>query len=474
MNSIIRIIKNVFRNKGKNIALMAVLTICFMLGILMINVYVLSNSQIEYAKQTLGTKLTLQVSEEYLKEFFKETKGSEQYSEIPYFFSENVVDEILADQHILNAEKIVVGTFQSEDLLSPLQLLWEEQDKFTDFKKGGKGKALPGENDRGDFTERIYWEFPIIGVSNLGNLVDFETGRLELVEGEYFEEYDVEKNVCVVSNDFADANNLTLGSSIVVNGWIIHIKGIFENVSLKEESTAGELKMAGLDNIYIPIKTSRTLLSLEDDALNIVGFTADSYDNVNIALEEAEATIEESGFEEKLIISSNTAQFETTISSIETVKSISLIGLFSAFGAGFIIVLSSMFVSVRGRAREIGTLKAIGFSNSGIIKQFLIESLTICTIALLISLILISLTNNFLINNIILKVADTGADQAAMYDWDMQQLAAPNIMANWQTSMDYKTILYALLASMLACLAGTAIPAISIARLRPADVIRFE
>ena len=70
MNSIIRIIKNVFRNKGKNIALMAVLTICFMLGILMINVYVLSNSQIEYAKQTLGTKLTLQVSEEYLKGFF--------------------------------------------------------------------------------------------------------------------------------------------------------------------------------------------------------------------------------------------------------------------------------------------------------------------------------------------------------------------------------------------------------------------
>ena len=89
-------------------------------------------------------------------------------------------------------------------------------------------------------------------------------------------------------------------------------------------------------------------------------------------------------------------------------------------------------------------------------------------------MILISLTNNFLINNLILKVADTGAGQAAMYDWDMQQIAAPNIMANWQTSMDYKTILYASLASMLVCLIGTAIPAISISRLRPADVIRFE
>ena len=61
-----------------------------------------------------------------------------------------------------------------------------------------------------------------------------------------------------------------------------------------------------------------------------------------------------------------------------------------------------------------------------------------------------------------------------MNDWDMQQIAAPNIVSNWQTSMDYKTILYALLASMLVCLVGTAIPAISIARLRPADVIRFE
>ncbi len=474
MNSIIRIIKNVFRNKGKNIALMTVLTICFMLGILMINVYVLSNSQIEYAKQTLGTKLTLQVSEEYLKEFFKETKGSEQYSEAPYSFSENVAGEILADQHILSAEKTVTGTFQSEDLISPLRLLWEEQGKFTDFKKGGKGETVISENDKKDIFERIYWEFPIIGVSNLGNIVDFETGRLELIEGEYFEEYDVEKNICVVSNDFADANNLTIGSSIVVNGWTIHINGIFENVSLKEEPTGREIKMAGLDNIYIPIKTSRTLLSLEDDALTIAVFTADSYDNVNIALEEAKATIEESGFGEKLIISSNTAQFETTVSSIETVKGISLIGLFSAFGAGFIIVLSSMFVSVRGRAREIGTLKAIGFSNSGIIKQFLIESLTICTIALLVGLILISLTNNFLINNLILKVADTGAGQAAMYDWDMQQIAAPSIMANWQTSMDYKTILYASLASILVCLAGTAIPAISISRLRPADVIRFE
>ncbi len=79
---------------------MAVLTICFMLGILMINVYVLSNSQIEHAKQALGTKLILEVSQEYLKEFFSEVKGSEEYSETPYFFSEDGSDKILGSQHM--------------------------------------------------------------------------------------------------------------------------------------------------------------------------------------------------------------------------------------------------------------------------------------------------------------------------------------------------------------------------------------
>ncbi len=278
----------------------------------------------------------------------------------------------------------------------------------------------------------------------------------------------------MVSKDFADANDLLIGSSIVVNGWTLFIKGIFENVSLGEESSDGELKMSGLDNIYMPIKTSRTLLSLEDDALSTAIFTVDSYDNVDIALKEAGEILEEAGLGEKLAINSNAVQFENTVYSIEAVKDISLIGLFSAFGAGFIIVLSSMLVSVRGRAKEIGTMKAIGFSNSGIIKQFLIEGLIICIIALLVGLILISVTNNFLINNLVLQVADASTGRQALSDWEMQQLAAPDITENWQASMDYRTILYALAGSMLACLAGTAIPAISISRLRPADVIRFE
>ena len=103
MHSIIRIIKNVFRNKGKNIALMAVLTISFMLGILMINVYVLSNLQIEYAKQTLGTRLTLGISGEYLEQFYTKEKRSKQYSEDPYLFRENIIYQLLSCQHIIGA-----------------------------------------------------------------------------------------------------------------------------------------------------------------------------------------------------------------------------------------------------------------------------------------------------------------------------------------------------------------------------------
>ena len=479
LHQVLRIIKNVFRNRGRNFAIMAVLTISFMLGILMLNSYVLSNSQIEYAKQNLGTKLTLQVSQDYLEQFFggEGKKGSEQYSQNPYLFSENITPDILSGKHIIRAERIVTGEAQVEDMVSPMQQFFEQQGKFSEVQEGGKGEAIDIEQkETADLEERYYWPLPVIGVTNLEGLPEFENGRLELVEGEPFREYDVDKNICVVSKDFADANNLTVGSDLTINGYTLNIKGTFENVNLGEETSDAEMKVSSLDNIYVPLRTARVLLSLEEDELASVIFTVDSYDNVDTVIQQTESTIREYGLAEKLSITSNAAQFENTVSSIESVKDVSLIGLLSAFGAGFIIILSSMFVSVRGRAREIGTMKAIGFSNSGIIKQFLIESLTICVIALVIGLILISVANDFLVQNFVFELAERSSDQPQNWEaWEANQLAAaPDITHNWQTSMDYRSILYAFLASILVCLIGTGIPAILIARLKPADVIRFE
>jgi putative ABC transport system permease protein len=54
-----------------------------------------------------------------------------------------------------------------------------------------------------------------------------------------------------------------------------------------------------------------------------------------------------------------------------------LIGGFMTFGAMF-AAANTMYAAVAGRAREIGTLRAIGFSRASILTSFLIESVLLC------------------------------------------------------------------------------------------------
>ncbi len=73
-------------------------------------------------------------------------------------------------------------------------------------------------------------------------------------------------------------------------------------------------------------------------------------------------------------LENDVAQLEADMSSIESTGN--QIVIVSAITAG-LIVLFMMFYTVRERIREIGTLKAIGFSGTGIMTQFLTEGIII-------------------------------------------------------------------------------------------------
>ncbi|MCG2790756.1 MAG: ABC transporter permease, partial [Actinomycetia bacterium] len=401
MSTIIRGIRSVFRSKGRSIAVMVVLTICFMLGILMINVDVFASSKVASIKEELGTKVNLEIKSEYINEFINSKKGAEQYREDPFVFEEAIAEEISKNPHIISKQNVIGGTFYSEDLISSTELMME---KLEDSDNVSFSTAtIGGENGEEEYDPLKM--FLLTGVSDVKNLDEFIDKRLELIGGDFFYEHDIEKDVCLVASDFAEANNLDIGSTIVVNGESLKVKGIYKNVLLKSASEGGAMMVVGgIDNIYTTLQTAQKLLG-QEGIINRSTFTVDSYDNVDKVVAASEEILKSEGYADKLRVYGDTSKFEKSVSALEGVKNISKVGIFSAFGAGFIIILSSMFVSVRGRAREIGTLKAIGSSNSTVIKQFLVESLTICLITLFLGLVLTSFTNNYLVNNFILKGA---------------------------------------------------------------------
>ena len=80
----------------------------------------------------------------------------------------------------------------------------------------------------------------------------------------------------------------------------------------------------------------------------------------------------------KLKAITEAAYFESQMSASIAISFIGyLIGGFLTFGARF-AAANTMYAAVASRGREIGTLRAIGFSRSSILFSFLIESMMLC------------------------------------------------------------------------------------------------
>jgi putative ABC transport system permease protein len=73
-----------------------------------------------------------------------------------------------------------------------------------------------------------------------------------------------------------------------------------------------------------------------------------------------------------------------------------IVGIFTAIGAAF-GAMNTMYAQVSARTREIGTLRAIGFSRRSILVSFVIESLMLCLIGGLVGVVL-----TFLVFNLVL------------------------------------------------------------------------
>ncbi len=80
----------------------------------------------------------------------------------------------------------------------------------------------------------------------------------------------------------------------------------------------------------------------------------------------------------KLLALTEPAYFETQMTASIALRIIGfMIGGFLTFGAMF-AAANTMYAAVANRAREIGTLRALGFSRFSVLSSFLVESLLLC------------------------------------------------------------------------------------------------
>jgi len=202
----------------------------------------------------------------------------------------------------------------------------------------------------------------LVGVNLLKNSKAGASGFSgELLEGRDFVVSDEGKNVAMIGKIVKDTHNKFLGSKIDVNGKKLQIIGVY--------STGSDL----LDNsILMPIETARDVTGFPKEKVSFINVMVNVpsedqkvVDKINLIYgDEIKATS----------LSDFSAQFGAIFDSVTALVVViaSIASIVAAVG-----IINTMLMSVLERFKEIGALKAVGWTNSNIMKMILYESLFI-------------------------------------------------------------------------------------------------
>jgi putative ABC transport system permease protein len=164
-----------------------------------------------------------------------------------------------------------------------------------------------------------------------------------------------------------------------------------------------------------------------------------------------------------------------------------------------VIIFLTMLMIVRERRREIGVLKAIGASNLTVMRQFMAEAVTFTLVAAGIGLAVGVVGGNpvtkLLVNNSTSTAASaTNPGQGGQGGGRFGGANVPRLggggggpfgagrlatqrglnLTNIRVAVGWNVLLYGLAAAVIIALAGSAIPSLLMARVRPAEVLRRD
>jgi putative ABC transport system permease protein len=195
-------------------------------------------------------------------------------------------------------------------------------------------------------------------------------GVVSITSGRNLDPSDENSTSAVVSEQYASANNLIVGSSININGKEFEIVGIFSQTCY---------------TIILPYPAAVTALGVSD--ASVIYVYVNQYQNMNSVLSSLQSQLG-SSFNIQILANADRNALQNGISSIMFG---SQFGEYATLASGAVIMVVVMMLVMSRRTKEIGLLKTLGFNNSRILGQILSESIVIALLglplALLVSLV---------------------------------------------------------------------------------------
>lgn len=268
-------------------------------------------------------------------------------------------------------------------------------------------------------------------------------------------------DTALIGKSLADKNSLTAGSTFTAYGKTFTVSGIYTTGNAFQDS-----------GVIMPLATLQTLTS-QPGAITAITAVVDSADNVTSTV-----TILKNSLGSSVDITSQVDRAAQSAASLETIAGLALGGVIGAAIAGVVVILLAMIIVVRERRREIGIIKAIGGTNRSVVVQLMSEALTLTVISAVIGFglgIVASgpMTNSLVTNQTTSAQAMRGAGGfRGAFAGTSAQLGT-NIRTI-TTSITPTAFGISSAAVIGMALIGSIIPALLVARIRPAEVLRTE
>ena len=205
-----------------------------------------------------------------------------------------------------------------------------------------------------------------------------EAGNPRIVAGRDFTPEDTGQDVAIIGQGYAEWAGITSDNigdaTLTIDPTRTHpaIYGM--------DRPARELRVIGMYasgytfgdlQLFMPTDTFRSIYGTEQ-GISWLFINVDNVGNVPVVAQRLQETV---GDVADILVPESAAVFTATTS--ETVTQLTSVGGILAVALMVIVVFFVLLMMVRERAREIGTLKAIGASNGGVTAQFLTEAVAL-------------------------------------------------------------------------------------------------
>lgn len=364
-------VKNIGRNKGRNI-LMAVIIFAIILTT---------------AVSIIINTTTAEIIKDYKSRF-----GSEVSITLDYTNMSAVTEykPFTSKQMLLFGES---DYLQNKIITQTVSIVFENLHALDDDKDGIQMGSLGTGNDSSGEAEYLKIMGKLIASNQSYISEDFQNDLRIIVEGKMYSQ----KNECLVSRQFAELNNLSVGDTIIVKSYIsnnpmahtLKISGIYEDYTMLDNAPMMyEWFPCAQHNrnneIIVSLDTAQTMELANDPLMSTVEATY--YLKDPSMLNDYQEELRQKGLPQYYKVATDEISYNRIVGPVEGLSKITntFLIVVLVLGSAILILLSTL--AIRERKYEIGVLRAMGMKKGKVAVGLLCEMLVITCICLVLGL----------------------------------------------------------------------------------------